>query len=67
MHRAHADAGIPESDLARQERRLSEKFMLLAAPVLGEARAAKLAELSLGADSGVSVEAVMRAAVPDTV
>ena len=41
--------------------------MLLAAPILGEARAAKLAELSLGADSGVSVEAVMRAAVPDTV
>ncbi len=67
VHRAHADAGIPESDLARQERRLSEKFMLLAAPVLGEKGAAKLAELSLGADSGVSVQTVMRAAVPDTV
>ncbi len=51
------DAGIPNSDIADQGRRLTEKFDALAAPVVGAARARELreaiAELDRLSDAGV--------------
>jgi 2-methylcitrate dehydratase PrpD len=41
---AKFDAGIPNSDIAAQGRRLAEKFDALAAPVVGAARARELRE-----------------------
>ncbi len=41
------DVGIPATDLAAQEVRLSSKFDALAAPALGEAKAAKLKKMVL--------------------
>jgi 2-methylcitrate dehydratase PrpD len=38
------DSGIPETDLLHQDRRLEEKFIGLAAPVIGDARPQALAQ-----------------------
>jgi 2-methylcitrate dehydratase PrpD len=46
-----ADTGVPASDLADQRRRLRAKFDGLAAPVVGQARAATLAEKALAIES----------------
>jgi 2-methylcitrate dehydratase PrpD len=54
------DAGIPNSDIADQGKRLAEKFDALAAPVVGAARARELRETIAGldglADTGVLVK-----------
>lgn len=42
---ARHDSGVPASDVAAQGRRIEAKFLALAAPVLGAARAADLAGL----------------------
>jgi len=47
---AKFDAGIPNSDIAAQGRRLAEKFDALAAPVVGAARARELREAIAGLD-----------------
>jgi 2-methylcitrate dehydratase PrpD len=47
---AKFDAGIPNSDIAAQGRRLGEKFDALAAPVVGAARARELREAIAGLD-----------------
>jgi 2-methylcitrate dehydratase PrpD len=47
---AKFDAGIPNSDIADQGRRLVEKFDALAAPVVGAARARELREAIAGLD-----------------
>jgi len=39
---ASHDSGIPASDVGEQGRRLVEKFMALASPVIGEAKARDL-------------------------
>jgi 2-methylcitrate dehydratase PrpD len=44
------DAGIPNSDISDQGRRLTEKFDALAAPVVGAARARELRETIAGLD-----------------
>ena len=44
VRQAH-DVGIPMTDLARQGVALRDKFMTLAEPVVGAARAAKIADL----------------------
>jgi hypothetical protein len=36
---ASHDSGVPAGDIAEQGRRLEEKFMSLAVPVIGEAKA----------------------------
>jgi 2-methylcitrate dehydratase PrpD len=48
---ASFDAGIPMADIAAQGRRLAEKFDVLAAPVLGAARARELREAVAGLDA----------------
>jgi 2-methylcitrate dehydratase PrpD len=61
---AKFDAGIPNSDIADQGRRLAEKFDALAAPVVGAARARELREAVAGlarlADAGVLVRLAAR-------
>jgi len=46
-----ADAGVPSADIDEQERRLSEKFMALVVPVLGEERAKQALEACLALDT----------------
>ncbi|GGC69957.1 MmgE/PrpD family protein [Chelatococcus reniformis] len=53
------DSGIPDADLARQEARLSAKFMSLVEPRLGRDRAARLAELALKVGSLQSLDEMM--------
>ncbi len=48
---AKFDAGIPNSDIADQGRRLAAKFDALAAPVVGAARASELREMVAGLDA----------------
>jgi 2-methylcitrate dehydratase PrpD len=48
---ANFDAGIPNSDIADQGRRLAEKFDALAAPVVGVARARELRAAVIGLDA----------------
>ena len=55
LHARH-DAGIPAADVAEQRRRLEQKFMALAEPVLGANRAASL----VAAIGGLDVREVMR-------
>ena len=48
---AKFDAGIPNSDIADQGRRLAEKFDALAGEVVGAARARELRETIAGLDA----------------
>src|SRR6185437_4704050 len=59
------DSGVPASDLAAQSRRLEAKFMSLAAPVLGEKRAAELAAAVASLEDLKSVTELTRLAVPE--
>lgn len=43
-HNTSVDVGTPATDLAEQERRLQQKYLVLAQPVLGEERARQLAD-----------------------
>jgi len=52
---ATADTGIPAEDLALQGSRLDAKFRALAAPVVGESRAAQIAEMVASIESLESV------------
>jgi 2-methylcitrate dehydratase PrpD len=45
-----ADVGVPASDVDLQERRLSEKFLALVGPVVGEARAEQALKACLNLD-----------------
>ena len=63
LRQAH-DVGIPMADLAAQGRMLRRKFDALAAPVIGEARAADVAE-RCGDLAGVSDVASLMALVRD--
>jgi 2-methylcitrate dehydratase PrpD len=62
--KARHDSGVPASDLAQQGRRLEAKFMSLAAPVLGEAQAARLADAVASLDRLGSVAELTQRAVP---
>ena len=42
VYKQSADAGVPETNLERQERRLSEKFRSIATPVVGADKVARL-------------------------
>jgi 2-methylcitrate dehydratase PrpD len=46
-----ADVGVPAADIDEQERRLSEKFMALVAPILGEDRAQQALDACLALDT----------------
>jgi len=48
IHAAGHDAGLPNRDLADQERKLSAKFDALVTPILGTGRTAELKEAILG-------------------
>jgi 2-methylcitrate dehydratase PrpD len=58
------DSGVPARDLAAQGRRLEAKFMSLAAPVLGDAQAERLAAAVAGVDRLGSVAELTRLAAP---
>ena len=60
--RATFDAGIPDSDIAHQGRRLAEKFAALAAPVVGDARARELREKIAGLDRLADIGVLARLA-----
>lgn len=61
---ARHDSGVPASDLAAQGNRLEAKFMSLAAPVLGDAQAERLADCVAGVDGLGSVAELTRLCVP---
>ena len=61
---ARHDVGIPATDLAEQGRRIHDKFMSLAGPRLGEARARRLAEAVEGLDAGSDIAGLMALARP---
>jgi 2-methylcitrate dehydratase PrpD len=61
---AEADSGVPESDLEARGARLRRKFMGLAAPVLGAARAAELLDAVSSAERIDSVAELLRLAQP---
>ncbi len=61
---ARHDSGIPASDLAAQGRRLQAKFMSLAEPVLGRARAEALAAAVEDLDRLSSVAELTRLSAP---
>jgi 2-methylcitrate dehydratase PrpD len=56
---AEHDSGIPAADVAAQGRRIEAKFTSLAAPILGEARAARLADQIAALDRLPSLGALM--------
>jgi 2-methylcitrate dehydratase PrpD len=56
---AEHDAGVPAKDVAAQGRRIEAKFLSLAAPVVGAARAHSLREAVAGLDELRSVRALM--------
>jgi 2-methylcitrate dehydratase PrpD len=58
LHAKH-DAGVPAADLSDQGRRLESKFMALAAPVLGETRAADLCALVARFESLSEIDTLM--------
>ncbi|MEM7404529.1 MAG: MmgE/PrpD family protein [Pseudomonadota bacterium] len=58
VHRTEANVGIAETDLDHQQRRLTEKFSLLAAPVIGDAAEIVSAEVLEG-DAGLPIATVM--------
>ena len=57
---ARHDAGIPATDIAEQGRRLEQKFLALAEPVLGANRAGSLAAAVAGLDHAADVRELMR-------
>jgi 2-methylcitrate dehydratase PrpD len=61
---ARHDSGLPASDLVAQGRRLEAKFTGLAAPVLGEKQAARLADAVASLDRLGSVTELTRLCVP---
>jgi 2-methylcitrate dehydratase PrpD len=61
---AEVDTGVPAADLGAQGRRLQRKFMSLAAPVLGAARAAELCDAASSAQEIASVADLLRLAQP---
>lgn len=63
---AEADIGVPAEDLDIQGERLRRKFRALAAPVLGEGRAAELADAAWSAERIDSVAELLRLARPDS-
>ena len=58
---AHHDAGVPARDLGAQQRRLEEKFLGLAGPVLGDARAKVLRD-AIGRLESIPVRELARLA-----
>jgi 2-methylcitrate dehydratase PrpD len=62
---AEADINVPAADLDAQGDRLRRKFLTLAAPVLGEGRAAELADAAASAGRIDSVADLLRLARPD--
>lgn len=61
---ARHDSGVPAADLDAQESRLRAKFMSLAAPVLGERTAERLAAAVASIDELPSVTELTRLCVP---
>lgn len=59
------DTGVPAADLGSQGERLQRKFRALASPVLGERRAAELADAAWSAEQLGSVAELLRLARPD--
>jgi 2-methylcitrate dehydratase PrpD len=57
---ASHDAGVPASDIAEQGRRLEEKFMSLAVPVIGQAKARDLVQLIRGLGPSDDVRHALR-------
>jgi 2-methylcitrate dehydratase PrpD len=57
---AEVDTGVPATDLAAQRERLERKFLRLATPVLGRARAEHLAHHALRADELASSADIVR-------
>ena len=62
---AETDINVPAADLGAQGDRLRRKFLTLAAPVLGEARAQDLADAASSAEKIDSVAELLRLARPD--
>jgi 2-methylcitrate dehydratase PrpD len=58
------DVNRPERDLGLQRRRLSDKFLILAEPVLGEASAGRLLAALTDLDGGQRIRALMALARP---
>ncbi len=56
-HATH-DAGIPATDIAQQGRRLEEKFLALASPVLGETQAHTLRDAILRLDTAANLDTI---------
>lgn len=61
---ARHDVGIPMADIAEQGRRVRDKFMSLAGPRLGEARAQRLAEAVESLDATSDIASLMALARP---
>ena len=61
---ARHDSGVPAGDFDAQGRRLEAKFRSLAAPVLGEAQAARLADAVASLDRLGSIAELTRLCVP---
>ena len=61
---AEADTGIPAADLRAQRDRLERKFLALATPVLGRARAEALATAAVSAHDLSDAAEVVRLARP---
>ena len=61
---AETDTGVPAADLGVQGERLRRKFLALAAPVLGPARAAELSEAASDAQRIDSIVELLRLARP---
>ena len=58
------DTGVPAADLGAQGERLRRKFLALAAPVLGAARAAELSDAASAAQQIDSIADLLRLAQP---
>jgi 2-methylcitrate dehydratase PrpD len=62
---ASHDSGVPASDIEDQGRRLEQKFMSLAAPVIGRAKAGDLIGMIGGLRATDDVRQVLRLCIPD--
>ena len=51
----HIDMGAPESDLEKQGRRVEQKFLALASPIVGEKKARRLFESLLDLEQEANV------------
>ena len=56
---AHHDAGVADTDLARQQAKLESKFVALVEPVLGAAGTRRLMDSLAGLDDDASVEDIL--------